>query len=47
MRLATRMKITYGMVFFIPILLMVIMELRLKMSTLDRRIQQINMRKTN
>ena len=24
MRLATRMKITYGMVFFIPILLMVI-----------------------
>ena len=31
----------------IGILLMVIMELRLKMSTLDRRMQQINMRKTN
>ena len=31
----------------LAILLMVIMELRLKMSTLDRRMQQINMRKTN
>ena len=31
----------------LAILLMVIMELRLKMSTLDRRMQQINMRKTS